>query len=162
MFPRTARQFMASIGELLRTGAGGNAGMHVWRAGNVRHIADLSILVVSDDPGATQVLVAVIRALNVTWLTVVESHEIPEYDRYDLAILATNNRIQTALDVADRIRAHGEPPGPHIVLLALIPSEENKRALEWGRIDAVMYKPVTISGLTTQIELCMDRRNRAR
>lgn len=127
----------------------------------MKDITDLSVLVVSDDPGATKVLVAVFRALDVTWLTVVESHDVPDYDHFDLVVMATNGRIQTALDVADRIRARAQEPGPHIALVGLVMTEENQRSLDWGRVDAVMLKPLTISGVTAQIELALDRRGRA-
>lgn len=127
----------------------------------MKDITDLSVLVVSDDAGVTKVLVAVFRAMNVTWLTVVESQDVPDYDHFDLVVIATNGRIQTALDVADRLRARAQEPGPHIVLVGLVLTEEKRRSLEWGRIDALLLKPITISGVTTQIELALDRRNRA-
>lgn len=128
----------------------------------VKDVTDLSVLVVSDDPAVTKVLVAVLRALNVTWLTVAESHGVPAYDHFDLVMLATKSRIQAALDVADAIRARGQEPGPHIALVGVLPTEEKRRSLDWGRIDAIMLMPITIAGVTAQIELALDRRNRGR
>lgn len=130
-------------------------------AAPLRTITDFSALVVSDDPGATRVLVAVFRAMDISSLTVVGSDEVPDYDLFDLAIIATGGEVAAALDAADRIRAHHGPAGVHIVLLTLAATEEMQRAVVWKRIDAIMLKPVTILALTAHIERAIDRRMRA-
>lgn len=127
----------------------------------MRDITDISVLVVSNDPEATKVLVPVFRAMNVTSLTVVTADEVPDYDHFDLAIISTNGDVDAALEAADAIRARLDDPRPHIVLLALNATEEKKRMVAWGRIDAIMMKPVTIAGITAQIECAIDRRRRA-
>lgn len=124
-------------------------------------ITDFSVLVVSDDPGATRVLVAVFRAMGILRLTLVGSDEVPDYDHFDLAIIATGGEMSAALAAADRVRAHHGPSGIHIVLLTLAATDEMRRAVEWRRIDAIMLKPVTIHGLTAHIERAIDRRMRA-
>lgn len=126
----------------------------------MRNITDISILVVSDDPGATKVLTAVFSAMDITCLTVVGTDEVPDYDHFDLAVLATGGEMVAALHVADRIRARAQTPRPHIALVALAASPEMERAVKWGRIDALVLKPLTIAGLTAQIEMALDRRAR--
>jgi len=121
-------------------------------------ITHFSALVVSDDPGATRVLVAVFRAMEITRLTVVPSDEVPDYDHFDLAVIATGGEMSAALAAADRIRARHDRDGVQIVLLTLVATDEMRRAVAWGRIDAIMLKPVTIAALTEQIELALDRR----
>lgn len=121
-------------------------------------INDFSVLIVSDDPGATRVLMAVFAAMDLAGVTVVSSHEVPDYDHFDLAILASGGEVAAALLAADRIRARHQTPRPHIVLLTLAATPEMERAVQWGRIDAIILKPVTIAGLTAQIELAIDKR----
>jgi CheY-like chemotaxis protein len=121
---------------------------------------ELSILIISDEPGVTRVLLAIFRALEVTRLTVVGALDVPAYDRYDLAVIANSGDVSVALDAADRVRRRDDKPGPHIVLLSVSRTEELERLVQWGRIDALMLKPVTIAGLTTQIEHAIERRAR--
>jgi len=125
----------------------------------VKTFTDFSVLIVSDDPGATRVLAAVFAAMDVTGITVVSSDEVPEYDHFDLAVLATGGEVEAALRAADRIRARPQSPAPHIALLTTAATPEMARAVEWGRIDDIMLKPVTIAGLTIQIERAIERRS---
>lgn len=118
---------------------------------------ELSVLIVSDEPGATRILLAIFRSLDIKKLTVVAAADVPEYDHFHLALIAAAGDVEQALAAADRVRRAQTLPGPRIVVLAISESEALKRFIEWGRIDAVLLKPVTIHALTTQIEGAIER-----
>lgn len=118
---------------------------------------ELSVLIVSDANDMSIVLMTIFRAIDITNVTIVGSADVPEYDRFDLVLIEGVADFPRVLAVADRLRHARSGAGAHIVTLANADSGELRRSVEWGRIDAVMLKPLTISALTTQIERAIER-----
>jgi len=98
------------------------------------------------------------RALAATQITVVRAQDATANDRFDLAPNANSGCASVALDAAERVRRRDDKSGWHVVLLSVSRTEELERLVQWGRIDALTLKPVTIAGLTTPIERASERR----
>lgn len=118
---------------------------------------ELSVLILSEEPGETRVLLAILRAMQISDITVARCDAPPVHGHFHLALIAAGDESGAALRAADGVRQRTQQPGPYIAVVSLHETAELLRCIEWGRIDGVLRKPITIAALTDYLENAIER-----